>query len=96
MSIRCDICGKGKIYGISRTHKRGVAGGQWKKKAPKTQKIFKPNLHYAWIPTESGKKVRMRLCTKCLRAIKKGLNKSPKKTSTEIVEQQAPVMASTK
>lgn len=74
----CDLCGKGRIFGISKTHRRGVAGGQWKKKAPKTQKIFLPNLHYSWV-TIKDKKMRMRLCTKCLRMMKQGYKtESPK------------------
>ncbi len=59
---RCFLCGKGRQYGVSRTHRRGVAGGQWKKKAPKTRKIFKPNLQKF-----QGKMY----CIKCLRKVKK-------------------------
>ena len=40
----CFHCGKGVLFGRSHTHHRGVAGGRWKKRAPKTQKIFEPNL----------------------------------------------------
>lgn len=61
MSYMCDNCGKGVQYGETHTHKRGVAGGRWKKKATSTRKLFLPNLH---------KFGGMRLCTKCLRAIK--------------------------
>jgi ribosomal protein L28 len=68
---RCFLCGKGKTFGISKTHHRGVAGGQWKKKAPKTKRTFSPNLH----------KFQGKLyCTKCLRAVK-GV-KSPKSKRT--------------
>lgn len=68
---RCYLCGKSKKFGISRTHKRGVAGGQWKKKAPKTQRCFSPNLHKF-----NGEMY----CTKCLRAVK-GVD-SPKSKRT--------------
>ncbi len=61
---RCSICGKGRIISTRGTHKRGVAGGQWKKKAPKSRKIFKPNLHKF-----QGKIY----CVKCLRKVKKQL-----------------------
>ena len=61
MSYVCDNCGKGVQYGGTHTHGRGVAGGRWKKKAPRTRKVFKPNLH---------KWQGMKLCTKCLRKLK--------------------------
>lgn len=66
MSYRCDICGKKPVVGRTSRHKRGVAGRRWAKRAQKTVKIFKPNLQYKTI---NGKK--MRLCTKCLKKIKK-------------------------
>jgi len=43
-----------------------VAGKQWAKRAQKTVKIFKPNLHPATI---NG--VKMFLCMKCLKRIKR-------------------------
>ena len=61
MSYICDLCGKGVQYGGTHTHHRGVAGGQWKKKAQNTRKVFKPNLH----AHKGGK-----YCTKCLRRVK--------------------------
>lgn len=61
MAYKCDNCDRGVQYGESHTHGRGVAGGRWKKKAPHTRKVFKPNLH---------KHNGQMLCTKCLRKIK--------------------------
>lgn len=61
MAFVCDNCGKGVQYGEIHTHHRGVAGGQWKKKAQRSRKVFKPNLH---------KWHKMKLCTKCLRKLK--------------------------
>ena len=72
MAYMCDICGKGKMVGSQHKHHPGVAGGRWKKRAPKTQKIFKPNLHYAKILVEGSMK-RVRLCTKCLRRAKEAM-----------------------
>jgi len=66
MSYRCDICQKKPITGRISRHKRGVAGKRWAKRAQKIAKIFKPNLQYKKI---DGK--RMRLCTKCLKKLKK-------------------------
>lgn len=61
MAFVCDNCGKGAQYGETHTHHRGVAGGQWKKRAQRTRKVFKPNLH---------KWHKMKLCTKCQRKLK--------------------------
>jgi ribosomal protein L28 len=49
-----------------------VAGGRWKKRAPHTRKVFKPNLH---------KWMGMKLCTKCLRKLK-GPYAAPVKVAT--------------
>lgn len=64
MSYVCDNCGRGVQYGETGRHGRGVAGGRWKKRAQKTRKVFKPNLH---------KWKGMKLCTKCLRRAKAGV-----------------------
>ncbi len=72
MAFVCDICGKGKMVGSQHKHHPGVAGGRWKKRAPKTQKIFKPNLHWATISVEGSRK-RVRLCTKCLRRAREAM-----------------------
>ncbi len=68
MAYMCDYCGKGVQYGETGVHGRGVAGGRWKKRAQKTRKVFKPNLHYRKV-TIKGEAIRVRLCTKCLRKI---------------------------
>jgi len=67
---KCFLCGKGIEIGKQHKHHPGVAGGRWKKRAPKTTKIFKPNLHVAHILIGNVKK-RVRLCTKCLRMVKR-------------------------
>lgn len=66
----CYHCGKGILYGRSHTHHRGVAGGRWKKRAVKTQRLFKPNLQKVEI-LEKGKTMNVKLCTKCLKRVKK-------------------------
>ena len=73
----CFHCGKGVIFGRSHTHHRGVAGGRWKKRAPKTQKVFLPNLQKVSI-IEKGKEKRVKLCTKCLKRIKKDVSEGKK------------------
>jgi len=62
MAYICDTCGKGTVHGRQSTHKRGVAGKRWKKRAPVTLRTFKPNLQ---------KIAGMRLCAKCLKKFKK-------------------------
>lgn len=71
MSI-CYHCGKGVLLGRSHTHHRGVAGGRWKKRAPKTQRLFRPNLQKTQI-IEDGEKVTVKLCTKCLKRVRKDI-----------------------
>jgi ribosomal protein L28 len=73
----CYHCGKGVLYGRSHTHHRGVAGGRWKKRAPKTQRIFSPNLQSIEV-MENGEERRVKLCMKCLKRIKKDMNEGKK------------------
>lgn len=68
----CDYCGRGVQYGETGSHHRGVAGAQWKKRAQRTRKVFKPNLH---------KWMGMKLCTKCLRKLK-GASKPVEQVAT--------------
>jgi ribosomal protein L28 len=68
----CYHCGKGIVYGRSHTHHRGVAGGRWKKRAQKTQRIFEPNLQTVTI-AEAGKQKQVKMCTKCLKRVRKDL-----------------------
>lgn len=65
----CQICQKGvKTIAFSR-HKKGSsgAGGVWALRAPITKRLQRPNLH-----VYKG----MKLCTKCLRAVKQSTEKS--------------------
>ena len=68
----CFHCGKGILMGRSHTHHRGVAGGRWKKRAPKTAKAFAPNLQRVKIMI-SGVEKQVKLCTKCIKRIKKDI-----------------------
>lgn len=72
MAFVCDNCGRGVQYGETGKHGRGIAGSRWKKRAQKTRKVFKPNLH---------KWMGMKLCTKCLRLLKGKWNKSNQEES---------------
>jgi ribosomal protein L28 len=66
MSNQCAICNKRTQVGISSRHHRGVAGKQWLKRAQKTKRTFKPNIQWANLDG-----IRIRVCTKCLKLIKK-------------------------
>jgi large subunit ribosomal protein L28 len=72
MAYICDNCEKGVVHGRQSTHKRGVAGKRWKKRAQKTLRTFKPNLQKIAVMLD-GKRVQMKLCTSCIsRFIKEG------------------------
>ena len=65
MSRLFELCGKKKQIGRQSKHRKGVAGKQWAKRAPKTLRVFRPNLQKVTI---NG--TQMVLCTKCLKRIK--------------------------
>jgi len=73
----CYHCGKGVLYGRTHTHHRGVAGGRWKKRAPKMRKIFRANLVRTSI-VENNKEKRVKLCANCLKRIKKDMKEGKK------------------
>jgi len=77
MTNTCYHCGKTVLFGRTHTHHRGVAGGRWKKRAPKTRRIFRPNLQKVTI-LEKGKKKQVKLCAKCIKRIKKDLKEGKK------------------
>lgn len=86
--MECYHCEKGALYGRSHTHHRGVAGGRWKKRAPKTQRIFLPNLQVKMI-MEEGKEKRVKLCNKCLKRVKKDMIEG-KRPFVDLVHYTAP------
>ena len=70
MSYVCEICHKKTVAGRSQQHRRGVAGKRWKKRAQSTLRVFKPNLQRVTLKIDAKTK-KMRICTKCLKRIKK-------------------------
>jgi large subunit ribosomal protein L28 len=60
--IICEICGKGKMIGrnIRHTHT-----GLWEKRASKTLKIFRPNLHKGKVFI-NGVVKSVKACASCL------------------------------
>ncbi|MBI5449373.1 50S ribosomal protein L28 [Candidatus Gottesmanbacteria bacterium] len=75
MAYICDICEKKSSRGRQHTHHTGVAGGQWKKRAPVTARNFRPNLHYVTMAFD-GVVRRVRACAKCIKRAKFELAKS--------------------
>ncbi|MDO8621386.1 MAG: 50S ribosomal protein L28 [Candidatus Levybacteria bacterium] len=61
MARVCDNCKKGIMYGNNVSHAKN-----------RTKRIFAPNLHVARIMV-MGIKKKMRLCTKCVRMLKRKL-----------------------
>jgi large subunit ribosomal protein L28 len=70
MSMVCDICGKSTVVGRSQKHRRGVAGKRWRKRAQSTPRMFKPNLQRVTLRV-AGETRKMKVCTKCLKRIRK-------------------------
>ena len=76
--VQCYHCGKRTQFGRSYTHRKGVAGGRWKKRAPATRRIFRVNLQPVRILIEDGKVKRVKICSKCLKRVKKDLRDGKK------------------
>jgi large subunit ribosomal protein L28 len=57
MAQRCDICGKGPLFGSRVSHAHNV-----------TSRRFNPNLQRVRARLENGTHRRVRVCTRCLRA----------------------------
>lgn len=71
MSRVCAICGKGPQFGHNIRH---IHSGQWARRAPKTNKVWYPNLQTVRAIMENGETRRIKVCTDCL---KKGLVQKP-------------------
>lgn len=57
MARKCDICGKGPMFGNTISHAHNVS-----------KRIFYPNVHKMRVLEIDGSVVRKRVCTKCLKA----------------------------
>jgi large subunit ribosomal protein L28 len=64
MPASCDLCAKHTMFGRNIRHK---STGRWQRKAHRTPRQFKPNLQHQ-VLWRNGRRVRMRLCTRCLRS----------------------------
>lgn len=57
MAQRCDICGKGPLFGSRISHAHNV-----------TSRRFNPNLQEVRATLPNGTHRRVRVCTRCLRS----------------------------
>lgn len=64
---RCSFCGKGPMVGRNIRHK---ARGKWTYRAPKTRRVFNPNIQRTTIFLR-GERKRVHICTRCLRTLNK-------------------------
>ena len=62
--MKCENCGKGVMYGHNVSHAKN-----------RTKRSFAPNLHTAKVIMK-GVMARVKLCTKCLRMLKKSTKKA--------------------
>jgi ribosomal protein L28 len=88
----CGICKKGSLIQKCGAHRYG---GGWAMRATKKRAVWKVNLHTVKVSYQ-GKRQTMRLCTKCLRRVKKQMKESVvEKTEHKItipkVEESTPV-----
>ena len=67
----CQLCGKKSVIQKSGAHQYG---GGWAMRATKKRAVWQVNLHSVKV-TYNGVRKTMRLCTKCLRRVKKEMVK---------------------
>ncbi|MCX8118212.1 MAG: 50S ribosomal protein L28 [Desulfobacterota bacterium] len=56
MAKRCDICGKGPVFGHNVSHANN-----------KTRRVWYPNLHKVKA-SQGGKTFQIKVCSRCLRS----------------------------
>jgi ribosomal protein L28 len=69
MALKCELCGKKSVAGGSHVHHRGVAGGQWKRRAPHTKRSIGVNLHWVSFMI-NGTMSRVHACAKCIKRVR--------------------------
>jgi large subunit ribosomal protein L28 len=67
-SGKCDVCDKRTAFGRNIRHQG--RGSAWVRKAPRTSRMFKPNVHKKRMMID-GKWQRINICTRCLRTTMK-------------------------
>jgi large subunit ribosomal protein L28 len=67
MPAICAVCGKGTTFGRNIRHQHS---GRWVRKAPRTNRTFRPNLHKQIVYVD-GDPIKVKICTRCLRTTTK-------------------------
>jgi large subunit ribosomal protein L28 len=65
---KCEICSKHVTFGRNIRHQ---ASGGWFRRAPKTNRTFKPNIQKTTVTLDGGVQLKMKVCTSCLRTMYK-------------------------
>lgn len=60
MAFKCDSCQKGTMWGHKVSHSK-----------QRTNRGFRPNLQTKRIKADDGKTLNLKLCTKCIKLLKK-------------------------
>ena len=60
---KCDVCERGPAFGRNIRHQHS---GRWERKAPRTNREFRPNVHKKRVIVD-GEWQRINICTRCLR-----------------------------
>lgn len=68
MSRVCEICGKATVAGKRVQHHS--KGSKWRYKAPKSARVFKPNVAKIKVMDEEGNVGSIKVCMKCLKKSK--------------------------
>ncbi len=69
MALKCDVCNKHSVAGGSHKHHRGVAGGQWKRRATHTKRTIGINIHWVTVPV-NGVMTRFHACASCIKRMR--------------------------
>lgn len=75
MALKCDLCSKKSVAGGTHKHHRGIAGGQWKRRAPHTLRTINVNLHWVTMPI-NGLATRLHACAKCIKRVRFDIRKN--------------------
>ncbi len=67
---KCQVCGKSTSIGRNSKHRRGVSSRQFANRAAKKSRTFKANIQKTTFMV-GELKISMKVCAKCLKAMKK-------------------------
>lgn len=68
MARVCEVCTKSTVAGRNTQHHSSI---QWRYRAPRTTRVFKPNLRTTQVMTESKEK-KATVCMKCYKKMRQG------------------------